>query len=84
MSDEEALDAMRRGAFEDTEESAEELQAAKLTSCQRTAAFVGWAKWLRARADYQAQHGGTAAEFHNAALKQGAVPMSQLVSVLAR
>lgn len=84
MSDEEALDAMRRGAFEDTEESAEELQAAKLTSCERAAAFIGWAKWLRARADYQAQHGGTAAEFHNAALKQGAVPMSQLVSVLAR
>jgi uncharacterized protein (DUF885 family) len=84
MSDEEALDAMRRGAFEDTEESAEELQAAKLTSCQRPAAFVGWAKWLKARADYQAQHGGAAAEFHNAALKQGAVPMSQLVDVLAR
>ena len=71
MSDEEAMDAMRRGAFEDTEESAEELQAAKLTSCERAAAFVGWAKWLRARADYQAQHGGTAAEFHNARSSKG-------------
>jgi len=34
MTDEEAPDAMRRGGFEGTEESAEELQAAKLTSCQ--------------------------------------------------
>jgi uncharacterized protein (DUF885 family) len=84
MSDEEALDAMRRGAFEGTEEAAEELQAAKLNSCRRPAAFVGWANWLKARADYRAQHGGTAAEFHNRALKPGAVPMSQLVSVLAR
>jgi uncharacterized protein (DUF885 family) len=84
MSGEEALDAMRRGGFEEAEESVDELQAAKLTSCQRPAAFVGWANWLKARADYRAQHGGTAAEFHNRALKQGAVPMSQLVSVLAR
>jgi uncharacterized protein (DUF885 family) len=84
MTDEEALDALRRGGFEEAEESAEELQAAKLTSCRRPAAFVGWAKWLRARAEHQAQHGGTAAEFYNRALKQGAVPMSQLVSVLAR
>jgi uncharacterized protein (DUF885 family) len=84
MTDEEALDAMRRGGFEGTEESAEELQVAKLTSCQRPAAFVGWARWLKARADFKAQHGGTAAEFDNGALKQGAVPMSQLVSVLTR
>ena len=84
MTDEEALDAMRRSGFEGTEEAAEELQAAKLTSCQRPAAFVGWARWLKARADYKSQRGGMAAEFHNGALKQGAVPMSQLVSVLTR
>jgi uncharacterized protein (DUF885 family) len=84
MTDDEALDAMRRGGFEGTEESTEELQAARLTSCERPAAFVGWARWLKARADHEAQHGGTAAEFHNGALKQGAVPMSQLVDVLAR
>jgi uncharacterized protein (DUF885 family) len=84
MTDEEALDAMRRGGFEGAEESAQELQAAKLTSCERAAAFVGWARWLKARADYKAQRSGTAAEFNNGALKQGAVPMSQLVNVLAR
>ena len=71
MTDEEAPDAMRRGGFEGTEESAEELQAAKLTSCQRPATFVGWARWLKTRVDYQAQHGGTAAEFHIGELKQG-------------
>jgi uncharacterized protein (DUF885 family) len=84
MTDDEALGAMRRGGFEETEESTEELQASKLTSCERPAAFVGWARWLKARADHKAQHGGTAAEFHNGALSRGAVPMSQLVDVLAR
>ncbi len=84
LTDEEAMDAMQRLAFQEREEAAGKLQRAKLTSCQLPAYFVGWAKWLKARADFQAQRGGSGAEFNNRALKHGAVPLSQLVNVLTR
>jgi uncharacterized protein (DUF885 family) len=82
MTDSDALDALRDGAFQAPEEAAANLRLLKLDSCRAPAAFVGLAKWLGARAEYQAAGGGGAAEFHAKALRQGAVPMSQLVNVL--
>jgi uncharacterized protein (DUF885 family) len=82
MPDSDALDAMRDGAFEAPEEAAATLRQFKLDACRAPAAFVGLAKWLSARAEYQAPGGGGAAAFHAKALRQGAIPMSQLVNVL--
>lgn len=84
MSDREALNALRDIAFEDEQEAAERLRRAKMTSCQLPAAFVGWSKWLQARAGFQRQGMGAADEFHRRALREGAVPMSQLAPLLVK
>ena len=83
MTDQEALNALRDIAFEDDEEAQARLRRAKMTSCQLPAAFVGWARWLKARAALE-QGFGTLEEFHRRALREGAVPMSQLQSLLTR
>jgi uncharacterized protein (DUF885 family) len=82
LTDQEALNLLQNGAFEETEEAQARLQRAKLTSCELPGYFVGLANWLKARGEYQAARGGSPGDFHDRALKQGAVPMSSLVAVL--
>ena len=83
MTDAEALTLLERGAFEETEEAAQTLQQAKLTSCELPGYFIGAANWLAARAEYQAAaRGGSPADFLDRALKLGAVPMSSLARLL--
>jgi len=82
MSDAEALTLLEKGAFQETEEAEQKLRLAKLTACELPGYFVGAANWLAARAEYQAARGASPAEFHDRALRQGAVPMSSLVPVL--
>jgi len=82
LSDQEALNLLRNGAFQEEEEAQAKLQRAKLTSCELAGYFVGAANWLKARGEYQAARGGSPGDFHDRALKQGAVPMSSLVAVL--
>jgi uncharacterized protein (DUF885 family) len=82
LSDEDAMRAMQVDGFQEKEEAAAKLRRAKLTSCQLPTYFVGWSGWLKASQEYRTQWGGTAAEFNNRALQQGAVPLSQLVNVV--
>jgi hypothetical protein len=82
MSDAEALTLLEKGAFQETEEAEQKLRLAKLTSCELPGYFVGAANWLAVRAEYQAARGASPSEFHDRALKQGAVPMSSLLRVL--
>jgi hypothetical protein len=82
LTDQEALNLLQKGAFQEAEEAQAKLQRAKLTSCELPGYFVGLANWLKARAGYQAARGGSPGDFHDRALKQGAVPMSSLVAVL--
>jgi len=82
LTDQEALSLLRNGAFQEAEEAQAKLQRAKLTSCELPGYFVGAANWLKARGEYQAARGGSPGDFHDRALKQGAVPMSSLVAVL--
>ena len=82
LTDQEALNLLQNGAFQEAEEAQAKLLRAKLTSCELPGYFVGLANWLKARAGYQAARGGSPADFHDRALKQGAVPMSLLVAVL--
>jgi len=84
MSDQEALDLMEKETFQETQEATAKLQRAKLSSAQLPAYFVGWRGWLSVRDKYR-QSKGTAfrlEDFHDAALKEGAVPLPELPALL--
>jgi uncharacterized protein (DUF885 family) len=80
MTDREALDLMTKGAYQETEEAMAKLQRAKLSSCQLTTYYAGYKGWLAVREHYQATHGDavTLKQFHEAALREGAVPLPVL------
>jgi uncharacterized protein (DUF885 family) len=84
MSDQEALDLMQNQTFQEKEEATEKLQRAKLTNCQLPVYFVGWQAWLRLRDRYR-QAKGSAFQlpaFHDAALREGAVPLPMMEKLL--
>jgi uncharacterized protein (DUF885 family) len=85
MSDQEALDLMEKQTFQEEEEATPKLRRAKLTSTQLPTYFVGWRGWLRARDQYKQLKGGGFAlsQFHDAALKEGAVPLTELGKLVA-
>ena len=84
MSDQEAFDLMEKRAFQEHTEAVEKLQRAKLSSCQLPTYYVGFNAWLKLRDDYKRSRGGAfqPGEFHDRALKVGAVSMPGLRSVL--
>ncbi len=84
MSDQEALDLMQKDTFQEAEEATAKLQRAKLSSVQLAAYYVGWRGWLSVRDKYRQAQGSAfrLAAFHDAALKQGAVPLPELVPLL--
>jgi uncharacterized protein (DUF885 family) len=84
MSDQEALDLMEKETFQEPEEATAKLQRAKLSSVQLPAYFVGWRGWLAVRERYQQAKGPAfrLADFHDAALKEGAVPLPELAPLL--
>jgi uncharacterized protein (DUF885 family) len=86
MTDPEALDLMEHQTFQEAEEATAKLQRAKLSSAQLPAYFVGWRGWLAARDQYQKAKGAAfnLAQFHDAALRQGAVPLPELPPLLAQ
>jgi uncharacterized protein (DUF885 family) len=84
MTDQEALDLMEKETFQETEEATAKLQRAKLSSAQLPCYFVGWRGWLAVRDKYRQDKGPAfkLADFHDAALKQGAVPLPELSDLL--
>jgi uncharacterized protein (DUF885 family) len=84
MSDQEALDLMQKETFQEVEEATAKLQRAKLSSAQLPAYFVGWRGWLAVRDKYKQAKGSAfrLADFHDAALKEGAVPLPELAPLL--
>jgi uncharacterized protein (DUF885 family) len=84
MSDQEALDLLTKQFFQETEEATGKLQRAKLSSAQLPSYYVGWRGWLKVRDEQKQKKGGAfnLAAFHDAALKEGAVPIVQLGAVL--
>ncbi len=84
MTDQQALDLMINDTFQEKEEATAKLQRAQLSSCQLPTYFVGWRGWLDAREDYKKRKGATfrLEEFHDAALKESAVPMTALPQLL--
>lgn len=84
MTDQQALDLMERETFQETEEATAKLQRAKLSSCQLPTYFVGRRDWLRVREAYKQMKGSAFSlrEFHDRALKHGAVPLPVLAELL--
>jgi uncharacterized protein (DUF885 family) len=84
MTDQHALDLMINDAFQEREEATAKLQRAQLSSCQLPAYFAGLNAWEEARAAYQRAKGPAFSlrEFHERALKQGAVPLAILPKLL--
>jgi uncharacterized protein (DUF885 family) len=84
MTDQQALDLMINDTFQEKEEATAKLQRAQLSSCQLPTYFAGWRGWLDAREDYKKRKGSTfqLPDFHDAALKESAVPMPALSQLL--
>jgi uncharacterized protein (DUF885 family) len=84
MTDQQALDLMEKDTFQETEEATAKLQRAKLSSCQLPTYFVGWRNWLRVREHYRTVKGAdyNLHDFHDRALKEGAVPLPRLAQLL--
>jgi uncharacterized protein (DUF885 family) len=84
MTDEQAMDLMENATFQEHEEAVPKLQRVKLSSTQLPTYFVGWRDWLRVR-ELDKQTRGSAFslhDFHDRALKEGAVPLPVLARLL--
>jgi len=84
MTDQEALDLMTKNTYQETEEATAKLQRAKLSSCQLPTYYAGYKGWLAVREHNQAKHGSAFSlkEFHESALREGAVPLPVLDRLL--
>jgi uncharacterized protein (DUF885 family) len=84
MTDAQALDLMTNITYQETEEATAKLQRAKLSSCQLPTYYAGYKGWLEVRDHYRAKQGAAfnLKEFHESALKQGAVPLPVLDRLL--
>lgn len=84
MTDAEAMDLMIKDTYQETEEATAKLQRAKLSSCQLPTYYAGYKGWVGVRAHYQAEKGGSFSlkAFHEAALREGAVPLPVLDHLL--
>jgi uncharacterized protein (DUF885 family) len=84
MTEQEALDLMTKDAFQEKEEATAKWQRAQLSSTQLPTYFVGWRGWLQTRDDYQKRKGAAfqLSQFHDAALKESAVPIPVLNRLL--
>ena len=84
MTEKEAMDLMVNQTFQEKEEASAKVQRAQLSSCQLPTYFVGWRGWLDTREEYKKRKGASfnLQEFHDAALKESAVPMPVLGGLL--
>jgi uncharacterized protein (DUF885 family) len=84
MTDQQALDLMMNDTFQEKEEATGKLQRAQLSSCQLPTYFVGLRGWLDAREEYKKRKGlaFVLSDFHDAALKESAVPLPTLEKLL--
>jgi uncharacterized protein (DUF885 family) len=84
MTDQQALDLMINDTFQEREEATAKLQRAQLSSCQLPTYFVGLRGWLDIREEYKKRKGSAfmLSEFHDAALKESAVPLPALRQIL--
>jgi uncharacterized protein (DUF885 family) len=84
MTDEQAMSLMENDTFQEHEEAVAKLQRAKLSSTQLPMYFLGWRDWLRVREAVKQADGAkfSLKDFHDRALKEGAVPLPVLARLL--
>jgi uncharacterized protein (DUF885 family) len=84
MTDQEALDLMTKSTYQEMEEATAKLQRAKLSSCQLPTYYAGYKGWLALREHVQSKRGAAFSlkQFHENALRQGAVPLPVLERLL--
>ena len=84
MTEQQALDLMINDTFQEREEATGKIQRAQLSSCQLPMYFIGWRGWLDTREDYKKRKGAAfqLEQFHDAALKESAVPLPALGALL--
>jgi len=75
---------MLNDTFQEKEEATAKLQRAQLSSCQLPTYFVSLRGWLDTREEYKKRKGSAfeLSEFHDAALKESAVPLPALGQLL--
>ena len=83
MTDAEAIELMTQGAYQEMEEATAKLQRAKLSSCQLPTYYAGYKGWLAVRDHFKSTHDAMSLkQFHEAALREGAVPLPVLEELL--
>ena len=84
MTDRQALDLMINDTYQEKEEATAKLQRAQLSSCQLPTYYSGWKGWLEVRDHYKQAKGSAFSlkEFHERALKESAVPLPVLDTLL--
>ncbi|MCC6588857.1 MAG: DUF885 domain-containing protein [Bryobacterales bacterium] len=82
MTDDEAMELMLNQTFQEKEEATAKLQRAKLSSVQLPTYFTGYRAWKRLKSKMQGRGYFNLSEFHQQALKTGAVPMPALERIL--
>jgi len=84
MSEPQALELMEGQTFQEHEEAVAKIQRAQLSSAQLPAYLVGWRDWNPVRDQYKTYKGASYQlhDFHDAALKEGAVPLPVLGRLL--
>jgi uncharacterized protein (DUF885 family) len=84
MTEQQALDLMINDTFQEKEEATGKIQRAQLSSCQLPMYFIGWRGWLDTREQYKMRKGSAfdLHQFHDAALKESAVPLPALGALL--
>jgi uncharacterized protein (DUF885 family) len=86
MTDQEAIDLMEKDTFQEAEEAKGKLQRAKLSSAQLPMYFLGWRGWITVREDQKKKLGDkfNLHDFHDRALKEGALPLPVLGRILSQ
>jgi uncharacterized protein (DUF885 family) len=83
MTDAQAIELMTKDTYQEMEEATAKLQRAKLSSCQLPTYYAGFKGWMEVRANYRAAHpNATLKQFHESALREGAVPLPVLDELL--
>jgi uncharacterized protein (DUF885 family) len=77
------MELLQKQTFQEEEEARAKLQRAKLSSAQLPTYFVGWRGWLKVREEFKARGGSfNLPDFNDRALKEGAVPLPVLSTLL--
>lgn len=78
MTQEEAMALMMTQTFQEREEAEAKWQRARLSACQLPTYYAGYKEFKRLRGALEGQPGFSLREFHERALKAGALPMRTL------